>query len=109
MTPCYIIYHPHFNGRYLRLPGPNFCWGDEYWHGGSIPCLSLFINGRSFIIFEVLGLNQNDLLFLEASVDDWPKYRVFRMLHHAITKLNVVNDPAERRVTQTLGMPSKKR
>ena len=79
----------------MRTPGPNFCQGDLHWAGGRLD-LSTLVNGRSFLLFAVLGYDHSATTFLEHPVASWPQFAIYRRMHHVVTNLMVVNDPAER-------------
>ena len=80
----------------VRLPGPNFVNNVFYWQNNSPPSISLFVSGRSFLLFEVMGLGHDDLEFLSNPVNTWNNYPVYKNLSNFVTNLKVVNDPAER-------------
>ena len=77
------------------VPGPNFCTNDMFWTTGC-PTLDTFLNGRSFLLWEVMGQTQENLAWLEQPVDDWERYDDYRKLFFFVNHLVVVNDPAER-------------
>ena len=80
----------------MQLPGPNFVNNNFYWQNNSVPSLSLFVNSRSFLLFEIMGLGHDDLEFLSHPADAWNTYPVYENLFSFVTNLKVVNDPAER-------------
>ena len=61
-----------------------------------MPSISIFVNGRSFLLFEVLGLRPADLQFLTRPVQSWSEDDVYRKVSSFVNNLKVVNDPAER-------------
>ena len=61
-----------------------------------MPSISIFVNGRSFLLFEVLGLRPADLQFLNRPVQSWSEDDVYRKVSSFVNNLKVVNDPAER-------------
>ena len=67
-----------------------------YWQNNRAPSISLFVNGRSFLLFEVMGLKHSDLEFLSHPVDVWNTFPVYEDLFSFVTNLKVVNYPAER-------------
>ena len=53
LLSCLGMWEPGERLIYQRsVPGPNFCLGDEHWRDGR-PKLATFINGRSFLLWEV--------------------------------------------------------
>ena len=63
---------------------------------GSLPCLSKFLNGRSFTLFDLLGYTFDELQFFNLDVSEWKNNAVYQNLHQFVTQLTIVNDPAER-------------
>ena len=63
---------------------------------GSPPCLSNFLNGRSFTLPDLLGYKPHDLQFFKLAVPEWKDNSVFKSLHQFVNGLTIVNDPAER-------------
>ena len=63
---------------------------------GSRPCLSKFVNGRSFTLPDLLGFTPDDLQFFNLDVSEWENNQVYQVLHQFVNQLTVVNDPAER-------------
>ena len=50
-------------------PGPNFCIGQLYWAQGT-PAMETFVNGRSFTMFDLLGVSPEETAnFLQDTVD----------------------------------------
>ena len=82
----------------VRLPGPNFINSEAYWLNDNMPSLSLFISGRSFLLFDILSLVHEDLEFLSRPVQTWNEDEVYQKVFTFVTNLKVVNDPAERLV-----------
>ena len=90
----------------VRLPGPNFINSEAYWLNDNMPSLSLFISGRSFLLFDILSLVHEDLGFLSRPVQTWNEDEVYQKVFTFVTNLKVVNDPAERlvkTVTERIG------
>ena len=81
----------------LQVPGPFFCTGEAYWANGT-PCLSMFVNGRSFLLWELFEQDQNMIGWMEEPVDSWEEYEAYRELNFFVNNLCIVNDPAERMV-----------
>ena len=77
------------------VPGPNFTINNAFWASGR-PTLNIFVNGRSYLLWEVLGHSQKSLAWLEQSVERWETYLKYLQLFHFINNLVVVNNPAER-------------
>ena len=83
----------------LSVPGRgHFCTGDEYFVGGDRPKVEEFINGRSYLLWEVLEMTHENTNWMETPVNEWPKDEYYRLLHHVVTQMTVVNDPAERMI-----------
>jgi hypothetical protein len=83
----------------LSVPGRGrFCTGDEYFSGGNRPKVEEFINGRSFLLWEVLGLDHSDTRWMEKPVSEWPQDPSYVYLHRVVNNMSVVNDPAERMI-----------
>ena len=56
------------------------------------------MNGRSFLLWEVLRLDHARLGWLSRSPDTWMQDENYLMLLNFVQNLNVVNDPSERSV-----------
>lgn len=51
------------------VPGPNFCLGDAYWQRGR-PGLETFVNGRSFLLWEVTDRTTKIVSCIISSIGD---------------------------------------
>ena len=54
------------------------------------------MNGRSFLLWEVLQLDHSSLGWLSRSPDTWMQDDDYRVLLDFVQNLTVVNDPSER-------------
>ena len=54
------------------------------------------MNGRSFLLWEVLQLDHSSLGWLSMSPDTWMEDDDYRVLLDFVQNLTVVNDPSER-------------
>lgn len=79
----------------LSVPGPYFCTGDAFWLDGR-PSLATFVNGRSFLLWELLNHSQAKLAWLNQPANIWEQSAAYGELHFCVNNLCVVNDPAER-------------
>ena len=60
----------------------------------------MFVNGRSFLLWEVLSLNHSILGWLSKSPDAWTEDEDYLFLFSFVENITCVNDPSER-VVQT--------
>ena len=58
--------------------------------------MSLFVNGRSFLLWEVLGLDHSTLDWLTKSPDAWEENENYMHLFNFVQNIVCVNDPSER-------------
>ena len=89
----------------VSYPGPNFTLSDTFWpEDNTLPDISQFVTGESFLIFNILKTTDEDLTqFLSSSVDTWdadpdsPNFcSGFAQLRGFGLNTHFVNDPAER-------------
>ena len=76
-----------------RPPGPNFTTSATF---ATRPRLATLVNGRSLLLWHLMGHVQADLAWMEQPVRLWLQFPKFRELNRFVTGLSVVNDPAER-------------
>ena len=76
-----------------RPPGPNFTTSATF---ATRPRLATLVNGRSLLLWHVMGHTLEDLTWMEQPVALWLQFPKFRELNRFVTGLSVVNDPAER-------------
>ena len=76
----------------------HFCTGNEYFKEGNRPKVEEFFNGRSYLLWEVLGLDHSDTKWMEKPVKEWAQDPSYAYLHRVTNTLTVVNDPAERMI-----------
>ena len=82
----------------LSVPGHHtFCTSEEYWLDGR-PTFHNFINGRSFLLWEALRKNHQDLDWLALPVSQWKTNQNYVEINFIVNNLSVVNDPAERMI-----------
>ena len=82
----------------LSVPGHNtFCTSEEFWLDGRLTFHN-FINGRSFLLWEVLRKDHSDLDWLSLPVYMWKYNDNFHEINFIVNNLSVVNDPAERMI-----------
>ena len=66
--------------------------------GGQRPNLSEFINGRSFLLWEVMKMDHSHLDWMSRDVELWEHDENYMKLFQAVNEFTVVNDPSERAV-----------
>ena len=65
----------------FRFPGPRFCFNERI--GANVrQSLKTLIDGRSFLILEVLDKSPEHLSWLVQPPDTWELYPEYRFLHH---------------------------
>ena len=71
----------------------------DFWpENGKIPSLSNFVGPKSWLLPHLLGLAAADMEWLQLDVRQWPLMSGFKVFYEYVTKMLVVNDPAERGV-----------
>ena len=89
----------------ISYPGPNFCTRDDFWPQDlSLPDISQFETGESFLLFNVMGISDNEIQeWLSSPPDTWsfdptsPAYsRPFDMFLGFVKQMHLDNDAAER-------------
>ena len=69
--------------------------------GGERPKLWQFVNGRSFLLWEALGLDHSSLGWLNKSPQAWMQDENYLYLFNFVQNFTCVNDPSERIVQLT--------
>ena len=64
--------------------------------GGERPKLWQFVNGRSYLLWEVLGLDHSSLGWLTKSPQAWMQDENYLFLYNFVQNFTCVNDPSER-------------
>ena len=64
--------------------------------GEARPRLTRFVNGRSFLLWEVLRLDHSSLGWLSKTPDTWHEDADFMSLFKFVNNFICVNDPSER-------------
>ena len=64
--------------------------------GGERPKLWQFVNGRSFLLWEALGLDHSSLGWLNKSPQAWMQDENYLYLFNFVQNFTCVNDPSER-------------
>ena len=81
------------------FPGPGFTQNDEIWgDNGNIPSLARLVNERSWLMFHLLEMGEDDTEWLREEVNLWERFDGYRRFRKFVVGLTVVNDPAERGV-----------
>ena len=68
----------------------------EQFSGGQRPNLSEFINGRSFLKWEVKKMDHSHLDWMLQDVEFWDQDENFLKLSEGVKKITIVNDPSEK-------------
>ena len=68
----------------------------EQFSGGQRPNLSEFINGRSFLLWEVMKMDHSHLDWMTRDVDFWDQDESYLKLYEGVNNFTIVNDPSER-------------
>ena len=91
--------------RGVSTPGPNFAKGDAFWpQDNSLPDISQFVSEESFLIFNVMKMEDGELAeLLGTPVENWssdiasPNYSLpFAVFEKFAKKMHYDNDAAER-------------
>ena len=89
----------------VSTPGPNFARGDAFWpQDNSLPDISQFVSEESFLLFNVMGLDDETLTeLLSSPVENWssditsPNYsQAFHVFSRFTDQMHFDNDAAER-------------
>ena len=64
--------------------------------GGQRPNLSEFINGRSFLLWEVMKMDHRHLDWMTRDVQLWDQDENYLNLSQGVNNFTIVNDPSER-------------
>ena len=82
----------HFEPGKPKLP-------TDFWpDNGKMPSLAKFVGPKSWLLPHLLGLDAEDMEWLQLAVHQWPLTTGFKKFSKLVCKLLVVNDPAERGV-----------
>ena len=68
------------------------------WLAGRLPELSTFLGPESWLIFDKLGLSDEDMDWLQHDSGQWECAGGYRRFRDFVKKLTIVNDPAQRGV-----------
>ena len=68
----------------------------EQLSGGQKPNLSEFINGRSFLLWEVMKMDHSHLDWMSRDVQFWEQDENYMKLFEGVKNFEIVNDPSER-------------
>ena len=88
--------------RNLPLGKPVFpdlsSYPKKNWISGCLPDLSTFLGPQSWLIFNKLGLDEEDMMWLEQDPKVWELQAGYIRFRDFVRGLTIVNDPAERGV-----------
>ena len=71
----------------------------DFWpENGKTPSLATFVGPKSWLLPHLLGLDVGDMEWLQLAVQQWPLISGYRKFSELVSKMSVVNDPAERGV-----------
>ena len=84
---CSLLNPVFVSGKYLFK---------EQLSGGQRPNLSEFINGRSFLLWEVMKMDHSHLDWMSRDVEFWEQDENYMKLFEGVNNFTIVNDPSER-------------
>ena len=86
----------------MPLGKPSFpdlsSFSEKRWLSGNLPDLSTFLGPQSWLIFNKLGLDEEDMSWLMQDPKLWELQSGFIRFRDFVKGLTIVNDPAERGV-----------
>ena len=75
------------------------CHQEQFWpKDGSLPSLSSLVGPRTWLLFNLLQLDEAELLWLTLPSNVWLDHLGFTKLSQFLSSLEVVNDAGERAV-----------
>ena len=73
-------------------------WSDKLWSEDKLPELSTMLGPGSWLLFNKLGMSEEDLDWLEMDPLFWDMMPGYVKFRDFVKNLTIVNDPAERGV-----------
>ena len=73
-------------------------WSDQLWSQDKLPDLSTMLGPESWLLFNKLGMGEQDLDWLQSDPLFWDMMPGYKRFGDFVRNLTIVNDPAERGV-----------